>query len=418
MKTVIVGRILQGLGGGGIDVLVSVILADMTTLCERSKYLGLMAIPSAIGTIMGPFVGAFFSTYLSWRWIGWINLPLLGLGGLLVLFFLNLRTVSRGKTLSSKLGLVDWTGMILFITGITALCVPVSWAGSLFQWASWQTLLPLTSGVALLAFFSWYESKPSAPVVPHRLFKTKTGNAALIGGFVHGMILTPLLQYLPLLYQAVFLRTAISSAVYLLPTVIMSALVTAASMMLVSALGGYVMLIRTGWCIAILGIGLLTILDVQSSDSMLYGLPILWGQGVSMLRILMLPIQASVKDVNDEGLATANFLTIRMFGALLGLAACSPIFAHSFSTSISKVAFEQDELLTPLKDAHNAVNFIENLRTLNRGILIFDQVLQAYLVSFRAILYTMAVLSALGLLSSMFLAEISLKRERRGNQSF
>jgi MFS family permease len=133
MKTVIVGRILQGLGGGGIDVLVSIILADMTTLCERSKYLGLMAIPSAIGTIMGPFVGAFFSTYLSWRWIGWINLPLLGLGGLLVLFFLNLRTVSRGKTLSSKLGLVDWTGMILFITGITALCVPVSWAGSLFQ---------------------------------------------------------------------------------------------------------------------------------------------------------------------------------------------------------------------------------------------------------------------------------------------
>ena len=232
------------------------------------------------------------------------------------------------------------------------------------------------------------------------------------------MILTPLLQYLPLLYQAVFLRTAISSAVYLLPTVIMSALVTAASMMLVSALGGYVMLIRTGWCIAILGIGLLTILDVQSSDSMLYGLPILWGQGVSMLRILMLPIQASVKDINDEGLATANFLTIRMFGALLGLAACSPIFAHSFSTSISKVAFEQDELLTPLKDAHNAVNFIENLRTLNRGTSIFDQVLQAYLVSFRAIFYTMAVLSALGLLSSIFLAEISLKRERRGNQIF
>lgn len=58
MGTIIAGRVLQGLGGGGIDVLVQVILADMTTLEERSKYLGLMAIPSAVGNIMGPTVGA------------------------------------------------------------------------------------------------------------------------------------------------------------------------------------------------------------------------------------------------------------------------------------------------------------------------------------------------------------------------
>jgi MFS family permease len=60
MTTIIAGRVLQGLGGGGIDVLAEVILADMTTLEERSKYLGLMAIPSAIGNIMGPTVGACF----------------------------------------------------------------------------------------------------------------------------------------------------------------------------------------------------------------------------------------------------------------------------------------------------------------------------------------------------------------------
>jgi MFS family permease len=39
----------------------------MTTLEERSKYLGLMAIPTAVGSIMGPFVGALFATYASWR---------------------------------------------------------------------------------------------------------------------------------------------------------------------------------------------------------------------------------------------------------------------------------------------------------------------------------------------------------------
>lgn len=64
MNTIIVGRVLQGLGGGGIDVLAEVILADMTTLEERSTYLGLMAIPSAVGNIMGPTVGALFRTML------------------------------------------------------------------------------------------------------------------------------------------------------------------------------------------------------------------------------------------------------------------------------------------------------------------------------------------------------------------
>ncbi|RBQ71754.1 hypothetical protein FVER14953_20667 [Fusarium verticillioides] len=70
MKTIIVGRVLQGFGGGGIDVLIQVILADMTTLEERSKYLGLMGIPNAVGNILGPSVGALFSTYATWRWIG------------------------------------------------------------------------------------------------------------------------------------------------------------------------------------------------------------------------------------------------------------------------------------------------------------------------------------------------------------
>ena len=418
MNTIIAGRVLQGLGGGGIDVLVSVVLADMTMLEERAKYLGLMAIPSAVGNIMGPFVGALFSTYASWRWIGWINLPLLGIGTVLLSFCLKLRAVPLGATLISNLNRLDWVGMPLVIVGVTVFCVPVSWAGSLFPWASWQTLVPLVLGVAMLVVFAWYESKPTAPIIPHRLFQTKTGNMALVGGFIHGMVLIPLLQYLPLLYQAVQLKTAISSAVFLLPTIIVSVLVTAVSMMMVPIFGGYVWLLRLSWVITALGTGLLALFEVRSPTSMLYGLPILWGQGVSLLRLLMLPVQASVKCVDDEGLATANFMTIRMFGALVGLAICSPIFNTIFSNSVSGAAVELTGPLVSLKDASNAVNFISELRSLDVPTKMLDQVSQVYLESFKAIFYTMAALSGLGLVSSVFLDEIELKRKKRGNQSF
>lgn len=83
MTTIIAGRVVQGLGGGGLDVLQEMIVVDMTTLKERPLYLALMALPTATGSILGPVIGALLSEYASWRWIGWINLPFLAPGLLL-----------------------------------------------------------------------------------------------------------------------------------------------------------------------------------------------------------------------------------------------------------------------------------------------------------------------------------------------
>ncbi|KAL1600429.1 hypothetical protein SLS60_006814 [Paraconiothyrium brasiliense] len=181
-------------------------------------------------------------------------------------------------------------------------------------------------------------------------------------------------------------------------------------MMMVPMFGGYVWLLRISWVITALGTSLLALFGVGSPTSIIYGLPILWAQGVSLLRILMLPIQASVKCVDDEGLATANILTIRMFGALVGLAICSPIFNSVFSNSVSEAAVEFVGPLSSLKDASNAVEFIGELRSLHVPTTTLAQVSRVYLEPFKAIFYTMAGVSGLGLVSSMFLDETELKR--------
>ncbi|CAI7585865.1 unnamed protein product [Penicillium glandicola] len=416
MGTIIVGRVLQGLGGGGIDVLVQVILADMTTLEERSTYLGLMAIPSAVGNIMGPTVGALFSTYTSWRWIGWINLPWLGIGTPLVIIFLKLRPLN--STLVGNLKRVDWIGMALLIIGISILVIPMSWAGSLYPWPSWQTLLPMFLGVATLVAFGFYEGKPADPIVPCRIFHSKTGNVTLLGGFLHGAVLISLLQYLPLLYQAVELQSAISSAVYLLPTSIISVLVAAVSVMLVPLFGGYVWPLRFSWVILTLGSGLLALFEVGSSVPMCYGLPILWGQGVALLRLNILPMQASVKNIDDTGLAIGQFLTIRIFGGLVGLTISSSIFNNVFSRTITDTTLQLTGALAPLKDASNAVSFIGSLGSLHIPLSTLGQGLGVYLKCFHTIFYVMTGLSALGLVSSIFLDEINMKGRGLGNQRF
>lgn len=78
INVLIVGRVIQGIGGGGLDVLVEMIVTDMTTLMERAFYIGLLNVPTALGSMLGPVIGGAFTTYVSWRWVAWINLVCFG----------------------------------------------------------------------------------------------------------------------------------------------------------------------------------------------------------------------------------------------------------------------------------------------------------------------------------------------------
>uniref|UniRef100_A0A093UY67 Putative transporter C3H1.06c n=1 Tax=Talaromyces marneffei PM1 TaxID=1077442 RepID=A0A093UY67_TALMA len=297
MNMIIVGRVLQGFGGGGIDVLAEIILADMTTLQERSLYLGLMAIPMAIGNILGPSIGALFSTYASWRWIGWFNLPFLGFALPLLIFFLRLRPVQLDESFTKNLNRLDWIGL-----------------------------------------------------------ETSTG-----------------------------------SAVSLLPAVITSVAVSAGLMMTVGAVGGYIWLIRVSWVAVTVGSGLLALFNLGPSSSMRISLPILWGIGVAGLRLLLLPMQASVKNIDDTGLAIAQQQAFRMFGGLVGLTIGSTIFNSVFSASISSIELPAGPL-TALANANDAIAFIPELRLLGFG--------------------------GLGLITSLIMKDLDLNKRNLGQQRF
>ncbi|KAI2465868.1 MFS general substrate transporter [Annulohypoxylon bovei var. microspora] len=417
MTAVIAGRVIQGLGGGGLDVLGEIIVSDMTTLKERPLYLGIMAIPIALGSILGPTVGALFSDFVTWRWIGWINLPLIGISFPLLVIFLRLRQLE--SSLDTKLKRLDWGGMLMFAVGCTVFVLPISWADSLYPWNSYQTILPLLLGFAVLVGFAVYEAKPEAPVVPHRIFHSRTAVVTLCGAFVHGMTLYTLLQYLPLFYQAVMLNTRIVSAVSLLPTSVASIVGAIASVIAIGKAGvGYKPRICLTWALVTLGTGLFILLNPSSSSGMRYGIPIIWGSGIgALLRLLHIPMQASVPSVDDTGHAIALLLTVRCLGGLVGLAIGSTVFSSVFESVIATVGELPDSLAT-LRDAHNAVAFIPMLRTLDLPADVLAPVLQTYLASMRAVFYVMIGFSGLGLVTSLFTEELSLQRTDRGRQAF
>ncbi|KAI0104838.1 major facilitator superfamily domain-containing protein [Nemania sp. FL0031] len=418
MGSVIAGRLLQGLGGGGLDVLSEIIITDMTTLQERSLYLGLMAIPTAVGSVLGPTVGGLFSSLVTWRWLGWINLPLLGISSTLVVFFLRLRAPPQ-TSLPSKLGGLDWTGTSFFTAGSVLFILPLSWAGNLYPWSSFRTLLPLLLGAAIFVIFAVYERKPPSPVMPYRIFHSRTPISTLAGVFFHGMSLYSLLMWLPLLYQSVALETVLQSAVTLLPTSFVSVLSAVAGVTIVGIANiGYRWSIRLSWVLTVAGTGVLILLDTSSSAAFRHGLPVIWGAGIGLLlRLLVLPLQASVLKVDDTGLAIGILLTFRLFGGLVGLAICSTVFSSIFSQSIARIEL-LPEALSVLENPNDAIAFIPRLRSVDVPNATLLAVRDAYLSAVRAILYTMTAFSGLGLLSSFFTLDLDLQKTEMGQQRF
>ncbi|KAI2621171.1 MFS general substrate transporter [Hypoxylon sp. NC1633] len=417
MAAIIAGRIVQGMGGGGLDVLGDIIVSDMTTLRERPLYLGITALPLALGSILGPTVGALFSDFVTWRWIGWINIVLLGVACPLLLIFLRLRPLE--SSLGAKVRRLDWAGMATFAAGSTLFVLPLSWADALYPWGSYQTIVPLVLGAAVLIVFGIYEAKPEAPLMPHKLFRSRTMTVSLIGAFIQGMSLFTLLQYLPLFYQAVMLDTRIGSAVTLLPTSILSVMAAIGSMIVIGKAGtGYREWIWLAWILVTVGTGLLCLLDASSSAGMRYGIPIVWSVGAgALLRLLQIPIQASVPSVDDTAHAIALLLTVRCFGSLVGLAIGSTIFNSVFGPAIAAVG-ELPDALGVLRDPHQAIAFIPMLRTLDLPADVVAPVLQAYVTAMRAIFYAMIAFSGLGFVTSLATEELTLQRTERGRQQF
>jgi DHA2 family multidrug resistance protein len=213
LGAIIFFRILQGIGGGGLQPMAQAILADTFPPEKRGLAFALYGVTAIIAPTIGPTLGGWITDNYTWRWIFFINLPV----GILALFLI-FRLVEDPpwvKRLSGAGLKIDYIGVALLTLGVGALQVMLDkgqeddWFGSRFI----LTLAVLTA-VGLLSFVIW-EWFYKSPIVEVRLFRNLNFLASNGMIFVLGIMLFSSLVMMPLFLQSQMGYTAESAGLVL-----------------------------------------------------------------------------------------------------------------------------------------------------------------------------------------------------------
>jgi EmrB/QacA subfamily drug resistance transporter len=208
----VLARFLQGMGGAMMTPVGRLILVRTVSRADLVRAMALMTTPAVIGPLIGPPMGGFITTYLSWHWIFFINVPI-GLIGILFVqrFVENVRGDEREP--------FDFVGMALAGAGVGGLAFGASVLGLGFLPPSVVAALIVGGAVSCFAYVLHARRTP-APVLDLSLLRLPTLRASVVGGslFRIGAGAVPFL--LPLLLQVGFKMSPFQSGLITFATAI------------------------------------------------------------------------------------------------------------------------------------------------------------------------------------------------------
>ncbi|KAI8989638.1 iron permease [Trametes punicea] len=388
MRMFIVGRAIQGFGGGGCLASVQIINADMVPLPERGKFQGITACSA------GPAIGGGLAHNGAWRWLFFLNLPLCGVS--LALTFMFLRVKKPTMSMREKFAQMDWIGITVLVGSTTSFLIAMTWAGLRFAWSSAHVLAPMIIGaIGIAAAFTieaFWLKRPTVSEPPY------------LGTFFHGIVSIALIYYIPIYFQASKGASAIGSGVDMLPVVVLvpvSAVVTAAT---VQKFRRYRAQNRLGWVLIIVGFGLLSILTERSSRAQYVGLqvPVSIGTGViwiSTCFAILAPLPFS-----NNAHALAFFMFVRSFAQCWGI-----VIAGAIVQNVLEDELPQAFLNTLPEGAQIAYAAIPTLASIQNEV-VQEQVRAAFAHATRLVWHVMLGFSGAGLLSTLLMGEEQLKR--------
>ncbi|KAK1585373.1 major facilitator superfamily transporter [Colletotrichum navitas] len=398
----LVGRSLQGVGGGGIITMGQIIFADIVPLRLRPKYFIFVLGAWAIGSVLGPLLGGLFVQHATWRWCFYINFPFCALGFIMVPLFVRLST--EKSSLGSKLLRVDFLGGFLFIGGMTSFLVGISWAGVQYEWTSIAVIAPISAGAAAVSFCMLWERYGAAePFLRRSIFYSWSAVAAYLGAFCQGFLLFCALYYIPFYFLSVRFVTPTQSGLNLFPVTCLLLPGSIIVSVLTSRLGRFRWAIWSGWAITSTGCGLLVLLDENTTTTMWAIYLAVFGIGNGMVLTSVNVGTQAISRVEDCGRAACMYAFMRTLGMSVGVAVGGTTFQNVMTNRLEELGLSE-------AIAKNAEIYATHLAAMDPADPERVGALSAYVTGFRGVFWVMTATAVFGFLSSLIIRKHTMDR--------
>ncbi|KAF9870986.1 hypothetical protein CkaCkLH20_11658 [Colletotrichum karsti] len=283
ISVLIAGRTIQGLGGGGSLVLVTIVIGDLFKLEERAKYYGMTGIVYGIASAVGPILGGVFTQTIGWRWCFYINLPFDGIA--LIVLFLVLKVETPKEPFLVGLRALDWTGFALIIGGTICFLYGLeAGAGGIQSWKSAQVICLIVFGVVILALFMLWEARfATNPIIPFRIFQKTTNVASFVLACIHSFVFISYDYFIPLYFQVVLGFRPIIAGISLFPLLIPLTVTTMLGGLYTRRTGNYIIPIFFGSALMTLGNGFFITFDTNTNWAKIVVFQMITGFGAGVL---------------------------------------------------------------------------------------------------------------------------------------
>ena len=320
---------MQGAGGALIIPTASPILLSSFPTEQKGKIFGIYISIGAFFLALGPITGGLITQYLNWRYIFWINVPIIIFGLLLTYLFVP-KSEKRDESF-------DFLGFFTTAFGISLLIVGLM-QGKEWGWTYWPVPAMIILGILLLLALAIFDRDVKDPFIDFNLFRDRGYLGATL------CVFTTQAMIALTIFWAVYFQTVLH---YSPSFAGLWAMIANIPVILFSNIGGYLydrfgpkLPVVLGYFLSITGIVWFVFVPTRSTPMLLFPVVFLFGCGIPMIFLPCTTFSMSIVPPNKKGVVMGMNMTVRQFGATLGLAIFGQIYmtfhGHFFASHMAE----------------------------------------------------------------------------------
>ena len=398
----ILGRVVAGMGGGGLTAISTFVGSDLVPLRRRGVWQGFGNISYGVGAGVGGVFGGWINDTWGWRKAFLIQVPLTVISGLIISFTVKIPIKESEKSTIKR---IDFLGAFTLITALVLLLLGLNSGGNLVPWNHplIYASLPL-SFVSLLAHIYIEDKRATEPIIPVRLLLNRTVLSACLTNWFFSMTTLATLFYGPLYFQ-VRGYSATEAGARMVPQSLGIAVGSVCTGLMMRWTGRYYILSVCIVCISI-GANIMTSSFTLTTASWVALIAFfLVGIGYAGTLTTTLLALISAVDHNDQAVVTSASYVFRSTGSAIGITIGSAVFQNILKLRLWARLGGQDGAAEVIRKLRDSLDEINRLPMGQRAV-----VRDVYMEALRGVFLTLLGISVLGALVSLAMRENTLHR--------